>query len=110
MKPPKRGSIVKLKFDPQVGHEQAGYRPALVISNSRYNAATGLMVACPITNQAKGYPLEVLLPLELQTQGVVLTNQIKAMDWQARGFNMVEEVPSELMDEVLEKIIGLLEE
>lgn len=110
MKPPKRGSIVKLKFDPQLGHEQAGYRPALVVSNSRYNAATGLMVACPITSQVKGYALEVLLPPELQTQGAVLVNQIKALDWQARGFNVIEEVSSDVMEEVLEKTIGLLEE
>lgn len=124
MKPPKRGAIIKLSFNPQLGHEgiakgdtryasnleQSGYRPALVLSNSRYNAATGWMVACPITAQVKGYPLEVLLPTTLQTQGVVLVNRIKALDWQARGYNLIEEAPPEVLEEVLEKVIALLEE
>lgn len=110
MKPPKRGSIVKLNFNPQQGHEQMGYRPALVVSNSRYNAATGLMVACPITSKAKGYGLEVALPDGLETVGVVLVNQVKALDWQARGFNVVEQAPPEVMEEVLEKLIALLDD
>ena len=110
MKTPKRGAIVKLNFNPQQGHEQAGYRPALVVSNSRYNAATGLMVACPITSQVKGYGLEVLLPSHLQTQGAVLVNQIKALDWQARGYNLIEQAPPETLEEVLEKILALLDD
>jgi len=106
MQPPKRGAIVKLNF--QQG--QSGYRPALVLSNSRYTAATGLMVACPITSQIKGYPLEVILPEGLQTQGAVLVNQIKALDWQAQGYNLIEQAPPEVIEEVLEKIIALLDE
>jgi mRNA interferase MazF len=110
VKPPKRGAIIELSFNPQQGHEQAGYRPALVLSNSAYNAATGLMVACPITSQVKGYPLEVVLPDGLRTQGAVLVNQLKALDWQARGYHLIEEAPAEVLEEVLEKIIALLEE
>lgn len=110
MKAPKRGAIIKLNFNPQQGHEQADFRPALVLSNSRYNASTGMMVACPITSKVKGYGLEVMLPDHLHTAGVVLVNQIKALDWQTRGYTLVEQAPAEVVEEVLEKIIALLEE
>jgi mRNA interferase MazF len=110
MKAPQHGAIIKLNFNPQQGHEQAGFRSALVVSNSRYNASTGMMVACPISSKVKGYGFEVLLPDHLQTSGVVLVNQIKALDWQSRGYTLVEQAPAEIVEEVLEKIIALLEE
>lgn len=109
MNSPKRGAIIWVNFDPRRGHEQAGYRPALVLSNTRYNLATGMLVACPITSQVKGYPLEVPLPEGIQTTGVVLANQVKALDWRTRHVRIVEPAPHELVEEVLDVLITLLE-
>lgn len=118
MKPPTRGSIIKLNFNLQSplrpGREQTDYqpraRPLLVISNSRVNTATGMLMVCPISSKAKGYGLEVMLPDGMQTSGVVLVNQVKAIDWRTRGFKLVEHAPQLVMDEVLEKVIALLED
>ena len=81
---PDRGDIVWLNFTPQAGHEQAGHRPALVLSPAAYNGKTGLMLCCPITSQVKGYPFEVRLDAGADAQGVVLSDQVKSLDWQAR--------------------------
>jgi mRNA interferase MazF len=109
VKPPRRGQIIKINFSPQQGHEQLGYRPALVVSNSQYNKSTGLMLACPITSTVRGHGLEVLLE-GTQTIGVVLINQVKALDWKTRGFNPVEQAPSAILQTVFEKLIALLDE
>ncbi|MDR2212966.1 MAG: endoribonuclease MazF [Pseudomonadales bacterium] len=79
---PDTGDIVWLQFDPQAGHEQAGHRPALVLSPALYNARAGLMLCCPITTQIKGYPFEV--PIAGRKPSVVLADQVKSLDWQAR--------------------------
>ena len=76
---PEAGDVVWLHFDPQAGHEQNGHRPALVLTPAKYNAKTGLMVCCPITAQAKGYPFEVRIAGDIS--GVVLTDQVKSLDW-----------------------------
>jgi len=81
---PERGDVVWLNFTPQAGHEQAGHRPALVLSPAAYNGKTGLMLCCPITSQVKGYPFEVRLDAGADAQGVVLSDQVKSLDWQAR--------------------------
>ena len=81
---PKRSDIVWLTFTPQAGHEQAGHRPALVLSPERYNRKVGLALACPITSQVKGYPFEVPIPPGLEVSGVVLADQVKSLDWKAR--------------------------
>ena len=81
---PDRGDIVWVDFAPQTGHEQAGRRPALVVSPLSYNQKVGLVLLCPITNQRKGYPFEVPLPKGLKVAGVVLADQLKSMDWHAR--------------------------
>lgn len=81
---PDRGDVVWLTFTPQVGHEQARHRPALVLSPGPYNRKVGLALLCPITSQAKGYPFEVGLPAGLKISGVVLSDQIKSLDWRAR--------------------------
>lgn len=86
---PERGDVIWLNFDPQAGHEQAGRRPALVISPAKYNRVSGLVVVCPITNRAKGYPFEVPVPTGLAVTGVVLADQVKNMDWQARDADYV---------------------
>ncbi len=105
---PDRGDIVKLNFSPQEGHEQAGYRPALILSPSRYNKLSSLALMCPITNQSKGFRFEVALIEEMQTTGVVLSDQVKSFDWRARQVKFIERVPEELVEEVLSKIETLL--
>jgi len=81
---PGRGDIVWLQFNPQSGHEQAGHRPALVLSPASYNRATGLMLCCPMTSQKKGYPFEVVMSADPQGTSVVLADQVKSLDWKAR--------------------------
>lgn len=82
---PEAGDIVWLQFDPQAGHEQAGHRPALVISPAAYNGKTGLMVCCPMTTQIKGYPFEV--EIGDGRSGVALADQVKSLDWIVRKAN-----------------------
>jgi mRNA interferase MazF len=106
---PERGDIVWLEFDPQAGHEQAGKRPALVVSPSAYNGRVGLALLCPITSQRKGYPFEVALPAGLKIQGVVLADQIKSLDWRFRRAERVDGVPRVVLDEAVAKIRALLE-
>src|SRR5438105_7801743 len=81
---PRRGDAVWITLDPQAGHEQAGRRPALVLSPETYNGKVGLALLCPITNRGKGYPFEVVLPPGLAVTGVVLADQLKNLDWQVR--------------------------
>jgi mRNA interferase MazF len=104
---PARGDVVWLQFTPQAGHEQAGHRPALVVSPESYNRKVGLAIFCPITNQEKGYPFEVLLPQGLKVTGVVLSDQLKSLDWKARKAKYVAKIPDSVMSEVLAKA-GLL--
>ncbi len=105
---PDRGHIVYLDFDPTKGHEQRGHRPAFVLSPRSYNAKSSLALFMPVTRQQKGYPFEVLLPPELQIQGVILVDQIKCLDWKARGIQFVEAVPESVVEEVKAKIEPLL--
>ena len=81
---PDCGDVIWLNFDPQAGHEQAGHRPALVLSPKAYNGRTGLCLVAPVTNQSKGYPFELALPAACQTTGVVLCEQVRSLDWKAR--------------------------
>ena len=106
---PQRGDIVWLQFTPQAGHEQAGRRPALVVSPKAYNDKVGLALFCPITGQVKGYPFEVLLPPKSKVTGVVLSDQIKSLDWRARKAKRIGPAPKQVIKEVLAKI-GLLVE
>lgn len=105
---PDRGDVVKLNFSPQEGHEQAGYRPALILSPVRYNALSSLALMCPITNQSKGFSFESRLLEGMKTTGVVLSDQVKSFDWRARQVKFVEKAPAELVEEVLAKIEALL--
>jgi mRNA interferase MazF len=105
---PSRGDIVYLDFDLTKGHEQRGHRPAFVISPLGYNEKTSLALFMPITKQQKGYPFEVLLPSGLMIQGVILTDQIKCLDWKARGVQFVESAPESVIEEVQAKIEPLL--
>ena len=86
---PNRGDVVWIDFNPQTGHEQAGRRPAIVLSPSAYNGKVGLAILCPITNQAKGYPFEVPIPTGLAVKGVILADQVKSLDWQSRNAQFI---------------------
>lgn len=105
---PDRGDIVWLAFDPQAGHEQAGRRPALVVSPAAYNGKTGLALFCPITSQVKGYPFEVALPAGAAVSGVVLSDQIKSLDWRARRAELICTLPNDLVLIVLKRVGTLL--
>ena len=97
---PKAGDLILLNFNPASGHEQQGYRPALVISPKEYNQKTGLAVMCPLTSQIKGYPFEVLLPGGCDLEGAVLCDQIKNLSWKARGAKLAGHVPLPVLNEV----------
>ncbi len=104
---PDAGDIVWLEFDPQAGHEQAGHRPALVISPASYNAKTGLMVCCPMTTQIKGYPFEVLTEAD-GIESAVLSDQVKSLDWKVRRARKKSAVSDDVMAHVRAKIAALL--
>lgn len=106
---PDRGDIVWLRFDPQAGHEQAGRRPALVISPKVYNRKAGLALFCPIASNVKGYPFEVVIPKGTKAQGAVLCDQIKSLDWRSRGAERFCPAPVEVVEEVAAKILALVE-
>ena len=106
---PDRGHVVWLDFSPQAGHEQAGKRPAIVVSPIKYNKTLGLALFCPITNQIKGFPFEVLIPEGQSIRGVVLSDQVKNFDWKAREVKFVEKMPAQITEEVIGKILTLLE-
>ncbi len=105
---PERGDIVYLDFDPTKGHEQRGHRPAFIISPRIYNQKSSLALFMPITSHAKGYPFEVALPLELKTQGVILSDQVKSLDWKARSVSYIETGSATLLSEVQAKIEKLI--
>jgi len=105
---PDRGDIIWLSFTPQAGHEQAGRRPAVVLSPAAYNGRVGLAVLCPITSRAKGYPFEVCIPDGLPVGGVVLSDQVKSLDWRARKAELAGRLPKHAMAEILEKLSTLL--
>lgn len=101
---PERGDLVYVNFSPQSGHEQAGRRPGIVLTPALFNQVTGFAVVCPITNQVKGYPYEVLLPAGLRISGVVLADQVRSLDWASRGTDIVGQVPEAVTQEVLDKV------
>jgi mRNA interferase MazF len=105
---PQCGDAIWVTLDPQVGHEQAGRRPAIVISASDYNRKVGLTAIYPITNKKKGYPFEVDIPAGLQVAGVILADQMKSIDWQQRKAAFLCQLPQAVLDEVLANIESLL--
>ena len=106
---PERGDLVWLEFTPQAGSEQAGHRPALVISPKAYNGRVGLALVCPITSRVKGYPFEVELPQGVGAQGAILCDQIKSLDWRARGATHLGSVSDAVMEEVTARILALVD-
>jgi len=105
---PDRGDAVWLTFDPQAGHEQSGRRPAVVLSPRAYNARAGLAILCPVTNQIKGYPFEVILPDGLVVAGAALADQVRSLDWQARRAMLICKLPRKTTSEILGKLETLL--
>ncbi len=103
-----RGDLVWIDFDPQAGSEQAGRRPALVLSPRAYNAKGRLIIICPITSRVKGYPFEVPLPAGGPIQGVVLADHVKSMDREARKLSLIGKAPKQVVDDVLDRLAPLL--
>ncbi|MGD9728518.1 MAG: endoribonuclease MazF [Nitrospiraceae bacterium] len=105
---PDRGDIVWLEFNPQAGHEQAGHRPALVLSPANYNRLSGLMLCCPMTTKRKGYPFEVVISDAREQASIVLADQVKSLDWKVRKAVKKGVVPSDVIAETLSKLQTLL--
>ena len=105
---PDAGNLIWLDFDPQSGREQAGRRPALVLSPESYNRRSGLAIACPITSSLKGYPFEVPLPPDSSIKGAVLVDHLKSLDWRARKAERAGRVPPAILAEVLDRLAPLL--
>ncbi len=106
---PKRGDVVRISFTPQAGHEQAGHRPAVVLSPEAYNRKIGLALLCPITSKIKGYPFEVVIPDGLKARGAILSDQIKSLDWKARKASLLCRLPDATINDVLNKAGTLLD-
>lgn len=106
---PNQGDIVFLEFNPQAGHEQKGRRPALVVSNNIYNKFTNIAMVCPITSTNKNFPLHVELDKKTETTGVIMCEQVKALDIYARNVSYKEKVSKEILEEVIDILIGFIE-
>jgi mRNA interferase MazF len=104
---PDKGDLVWLNFTPQAGHEQAGHRPAIVLSAKAYNGKTGLMLCCPMTSKPKGYPFEVVCPFG-GTQGVILADQLRNLDWRARSVKYEGKAGTEVVNQVRAKLEAIL--
>jgi len=105
---PDRGDVVWISFNPQAGHEQAGRRPAVVMSPAAYNGKVSLAILCPVTNQIKGYPFEVVIPQGLRVSGAVMSDQAKSLDWKARKAELICKLPERVVNDVLRKLTTLL--
>ena len=104
-----QGDIIKVNFNPQAGHEQAGYRPALVISNNFFNQKTNLTIVCPITNTNNRFPLHIPLDDRTETTGVILCEHVKALDLNARTYRVVEQLPRDLLEKGIEVVFSEIE-
>lgn len=105
---PERGDLIWMSLNPQAGHEQAGRRPAVVISPASYNGKVGLAILCPVTNQVKGYPFEVPIPAGLSVSVVILSDQVKNLDWRIRQAEFICKLPEMALKQVLQKLHKLL--
>ena len=98
---PEKGDFLVVTFDPQSGHEQKGRRPALVISNSVFNKATGLAIVCPITNTNRNIPFHIEVPEESSLTGFIMVEQVKSIDYKSRQVMFIEKVSGDILNEVL---------
>ena len=106
----KQGTIIKINFNPQSGHEQAGYRPALVVSNDFFNEMTKLAIVCPITNTNSSFPLHIPLDDRTKTTGFVLCQHIRTLDINSRGYNVVEQIPNDILKKVIDVVFAEIEQ
>lgn len=107
---PNQGDIITLEFDLQAGHEQKGRRPALVVSNIVFNSFTKIAIVCPITNRNREFPLHVPLDNRTRTTGVIMCEQVKSLDINARNAEYLETAPREILEEVLDILTGFIEQ
>jgi mRNA interferase MazF len=105
---PRFGEVVWINLSPQSGHEQSGRRPALVLSQQSYNEKTGMAIFCPITSQVKGYPFEIAIPEDMPLQGVILSDQVKSLDWRSRNIEFICTLPDKTVLEVFKKLVSLI--
>lgn len=106
----KQGTIIKINFNPQLGHEQAGYRPAVVISNNFFNQKANLSIVCPITNTNNHFPLHIPLDERTKTTGVILCEHIKSLDLNSRTYQEIEELPKDILDRVIDVVYSEIEQ
>ena len=106
----KQGTIIKINFNPQAGHEQAGFRPAVVISNDIFNQKTKLSIVCPITNTNNHFPLYIPLDERTKTTGAILCEHIKALDLNSRTYQVIEQLPKDLLDNVIDVVYSEIEQ
>jgi mRNA interferase MazF len=106
---PRRGDVVWINLNPQAGHEQAGRRPAVVLSPEKYNRKTGLALFCPVTSRVKGYPFEIPLPDKLPVKGVILSDEVKSLDWRVRSIGLICTLPEATMLAIFQKLEALLD-
>lgn len=100
----KQGDIILIDFDPTKGREQSGYRPALIISQTKYNEKRNLAIVCPITNSTKTLNFRVLLDDRTQTQGDVICEQVRTIDLLVRKYKVIERLPKDLLERVLDAV------
>ena len=106
----KQGMIIKLNFNPQIGHEQAGYRPAVVISNNVFNNKAKLAIVCPITNTDNKFPLHIALDERTKTKGVILCEHLKSLDLRKRKYEFIENISKDILDNVINTVYAEIEE
>lgn len=100
----KQGDIIKLNFDPQLGHEQSSFRPAVIISNPSFHKYTNLVIACPITTNDRAFPLHLPLDSRTKTKGAILCEQPKTLDLKARPYQVIETLPLDLLEKAIEMV------
>lgn len=105
----KQGDIIKLNFNPQAGHEQAGYRPAVVISNDFFNQKTNLTIVCPITNTNNHFPLHIPLDGRTKTTGVILCEHVKSLDLTQQQYKVIEPLPEDLLRQIVNTVFSEIE-
>ena len=106
---PKQGDIIILNFDPQIGHEQKGRRPGLIVSNEQYHMRTNLALICPITNTLSGFPTHIVLDNRASTSGEIMCEQVKGLDIAARNPSFLESVPDDIIEEAIDLICSFIE-
>jgi mRNA interferase MazF len=105
---PDAGDLVWVDFSPQAGREQAGRRPAVVLSARIYNDKASLAVVCPVTSQAKGYPFEIAIPAGIAVRGVILADQLKSLDWRQRQVQKAGRIPPAALEQIRKRVAALL--